>query len=42
MDRNGTPAAGPVVAAGAVVLETTWVCLTHGTVNSQGAQCGRC
>ncbi|WP_329521229.1 hypothetical protein [Spirillospora sp. NBC_01491] len=37
-----TRTAEPVVAAGAIVLETTWVCVTHGTVNAQGTQCGRC
>jgi hypothetical protein len=33
---------GLVVYAGAIVLETTWVCTAHGTVNAQGSKCPEC
>ena len=33
---------GLVVYAGAIVLETTWVCVAHGTVNAQGSKCSEC
>ncbi|WP_262402937.1 hypothetical protein [Actinomadura sp. CNU-125] len=34
--------AGPVEAAGAIILGSTWVCDTHGTVNAQGTTCEGC
>lgn len=40
--RNRLQVAGPVVAAGAIVLGSTWVCVTHGTVNAQGTKCQGC
>lgn len=30
---------GLVVWAGAIILETPWVCTTHGTVRAQGSKC---
>ena len=40
--RNRLQVAGPIVAAGAIILGSTWVCTTHGTVNAQGTTCTRC